>query len=295
MIESQVCSMSDEKDFGIEETKSTIHDYFILVKNVRIFLIWIILGSVLSFLLFKETFYHLVEHYRENGLTYSIPDEPLTFLIHLDGAFIYSMMGMVLSTGIPILIAWLFYTTIIKGKILQKNLINFQSDLIRKSYLTNFELVEPEIIIQGGDPKLEKFVNHLSLVFTEINKKNKKRLKKGKPAEQFWTWKKRRISAYKDYFFMISTVAGSYVAQSYENKVTVDDVKTVIKKIHFEKNVFLNPFGTNTSYRIIILGKEFDSSFDDENIIQTMNELKRKFKIDIILETEYGYSTVWID
>ena len=295
MIESQVCSMSDEKDFGIEETKSTIHDYFILVKNVRIFLIWIILGSVLSFLLFKETFYHLVEHYRENGLTYSIPDEAFTFLIHLDGAFIYSMMGMVLSTGIPILIAWLFYTTIIKGKILQKNLINFQSDLIRKSYLTNFELVEPEIIIQGGDPKLEKFVNHLSLVFTEINKKNKKRLKKGKPAEQFWTWKRRRISAYKDYFFMISTVAGSYVAQSYENKVTVDDVKTVIKKIHFEKNVFLNPFGTNTSYRIIILGKEFDSSFDDENIIQTMNELKRKFKIDIILETEYGYSTVWID
>jgi hypothetical protein len=94
---------------------------------------------------------------------------------------------------------------------------------------------------------------------------------------------------------MISTVAGSYVAQSYENKVTVDDVKTVIKKIHFEKNVFLNPFGTNTSYRIIILGKEFDSSFDNENIIQTMNELKRKFKIDIILETEYGYSTVWID
>ena len=58
MIESQVCSMSDEKDFGIEETKSTIHDYFILVKNVRIFLIWIILGSVLSFLLFKETFFH---------------------------------------------------------------------------------------------------------------------------------------------------------------------------------------------------------------------------------------------
>jgi len=295
MIESEFCSMPDEKDFDIEETKSTILDYFILFKQVRNFLIWIILGSVLSFLLFKETFFHLVEHFRDNGLVYARPDGPFNFVIHLDGAFIYSMIGFVLAPAIAVPIAWLFYTTIIKGRKLQKHLINFQSNLIKRSYLTNFELVEPEIIIQGGDPKLEKFVNHLSLVFTDINKKNKKRLKKGKPAEQFWTWKKRRISAYKDYFFMISTVAGSYVAQSYENKVTVDDVKTVIKKIHFEKNVFLNPFGTNTSYRIIILGKEFDSSFDDENIIQTMNELKRKFKIDIILETEYGYSTVWID
>ena len=26
-----------------------------------------------------------------------------------------------------------------------------------------------------------------------------------------------------------------------------------------------------------------------------MNELKRKIKVDIILENEYGYSTIWID
>ena len=287
--------MSDEKDFGFEETKSAIFDYYVLFKEVQGTLIWIIVGSVFSFLLFKETFFHLLEYFRDNGLVFTGAESPFVFVNHLNGAFIHSMIGFMLVPCVVVPIAWLFYTTIIKGRKLQKNLINFQSNLIKRSYLTNFELVEPEIIIQGGDPKLEKFVNHLSLVFTDINKKNKKRLKKGKPAEQFWTWKRRRISAYKDYFFMINTVAGSYVAQSYENKVTVDDVKTVIKKIHFEKNVFLNPFGTNTSYRIIILGKEFDSSFDDENIIQTMNELKRKFKIDIILETEYGYSTVWID
>ena len=298
MIESQVCSMSDEKDFGIEETKSTIHDYLILVKNVRIFLIWIILGSVLSFLLFKETFYHLVEHYRENGLTYSIPDEPFTFLIHLDGAFIYSMMGMVLSTGIPILIAWLFYTTIIKGKILQKNLINFQSNLIKRSYLTNFELVEPEIIIQGGDPKLEKFVNHLSLVFTEINKKNKKRLKKGKTVEEFWLWKKRRLSVWKDYFFMANHGTTIFVTQYFEKNITVEDIQKIIKFVQKE-DLLAKIFGALPPARIIILGKEIDSSFDNENIIQTMSELKRKIKvknkIDIILETEYGYSTVWID
>ena len=287
--------MSDEKDFGIEETKSTILDYFILFKRVRTALIFIIVGSITVFFLFNQILFNLAEHFRDNGLAYTIPDVPFAFVNQLDAAFIWSFTGFVITPCVIGAIAFLFYSTIIKGQKLQKHLINFQSNLIKRSYLTNFELVEPEIIIQGGDPKLEKFVNHLSLVFTDINKKNKKRLKKGKPAEQFWTWKRRRISAYKDYFFMINTVAGSYVAQSYENKVTVDDVKTVIKKIHFEKNVSRFPFGTNMSYRVIILGKEFDSSFDDENIIQTMNELKRKIKVDIISETEYGYSTVWID
>ena len=287
--------MSDEKDFGFEETKSTILDYFILFKQVRTALIFIIIGSVLSFLLFKETFFHLLEHFRDNGLGYTIPDEPFTFVIHLDGAFIYSYVGFVLSPCVAVVIAWLFYTTIIKGKKLQKHLINFQSNLIKRSYLTNFELVEPEIIIQGGDPKLEKFVNHLSLVFTDINKKNKKRLKKGKTVEQFWVWKRRRISAWRDYFFAINTVVSVYVAQSFENKVTVEDVKIVIKKIHLEKALARLPFGGVVPYRVIILGKEFDDSFSNDNILITMNELKRKFKIDIILETEYGYSTIWID
>ena len=298
MIESEFCSMPDEKDFDIEETKSTIRDYFILVKQVRIVLIWIILGSVLSFLLFKETFFHLVEHFRENGLAYTIPDEPFTFLIHLDGAFIYSMTGFVLVPCIAVPIAWLFYTTIIKGKKLQKHLINFQSDLIKRSYLTNFELVEPEIIIQGGDPKLEKFVNHLSLVFTEINKKNKERLKKGKTVEEFWIWKRNRLSAWKDYFFMANHGTTLFVTQYFEKNITVEDIQKIIKFTQKEK-ILDKIFGTLPPARIIILGKKIDSSFDNENIIQTMSELKRKIKvnikIDIILETEYGYSTVWID
>ena len=300
MIESQFCSMSDEKDFDIEETKSTLLDYFIVVKEVRAALIWIILGSVLSFLLFKETFFHLAEHFRENGLSYTRPDEPLTFVIHLDAAFIYSMIGFVLVPCIVVPIAWLFYTTIIKGQKLQKHLINFQSNLIKRSYLTNFELVEPEIIIQGGDPKLEKFVNHLSLVFTDINRKNKKRVKKGKTVEQHWRWKRGRFNIWKDYFFVTRTKTTLYVTQYFEQTITVEDIQKIIKLLEKEKMrdtvTGLKIFSVlPSSIRLIILGEKLDSSFDDENIIQTMNELKRKIKVDIILETEYGYSTVWID
>jgi hypothetical protein len=293
--------MPDEKDFNFEDTKSTILDYFILFKQVRAALIWIILGSVLSFLLFKETFFHLVEHFRDNGLVYTIPDGPLAFVIHLDGAFIYSMIGFVLSPCVAVVIAWLFYTTIIKGRKLQKHLINFQNNLIKRSYLTNFELVEPEIIIQGGDPKLEKFVNHLSLVFTDINKKNKKRLKKGKTVEQFFPYKRKRLNLgfTKNYFFVANTGFTLYVTQYFEKTITVEDIQKTIKFLRKEKIldtiIGAKIFETLPSIRFIIFGEKVDSSFDDENIIQTMNELKRKFKIDIILETEYGYSTVWID
>ena len=40
--------MSDEKDFGFEETKSAIFDYYVLFKEVQGTLIWIIVGSVFS-------------------------------------------------------------------------------------------------------------------------------------------------------------------------------------------------------------------------------------------------------
>ena len=47
--------------------------------------------------------------------------------------------------------------------------------------------------------------------------------------------------------------------------------------------------------RIIIVGKEFDSSFEKEILIEKMSQLKRKIHVDMILEDEYGYSTIWID
>jgi len=287
--------MSDKKDFDFEETKSTIVDYFVLFKHTRMAIIFILVISTILFFAFYQTLFNVAETFRDLGIVFTRASEPFTFDKPLDAAFAYSMVGVVITPGIIAPIAWLFWKTIVKGRKLEKYLINFQSDLIRKSYLINFELVEPEIIIQGGDPRLEKFVNHLSLVFTDINQKNKKRLEKGKTVEQFWVWKKNKFSAWKDYFFMTPTILGSYVVQSYESKVTIEDVKTVIKKVNLEKNLTRLGLGQGVSYRVIILGKEFDESFSNDNILITMNELKRKFRIDIILETEYGYSTIWID
>ena len=286
MIESQFCSMSDEKDFGFEETKSTILDYFELFKEARSTVAVILSICLIQILLFV-------------GIAIRVNDE--TTATELMGPLlaVYSF-ALASSISIPIIFYKLFYTSIWKGKKLQKQLSEIQSNLIKRSYLTNFELVEPEIIIQGGDPKLEKFVNHLSLVFTDINKKNKKRVKKGKTVEQHWRWKRGRFNIWKDYFFVTRTKITLYVTQYFEKTITVEDIQKIIKLLEKEKMrdtvTGLKIFSVlPSSIRLIILGEKLDSSFDDENIIQTMNELKRKIKVDIILETEYGYSTVWID
>ena len=89
-----------------------------------------------------------------------------------------------------------------------------------------------------------------------------------------------------------------FVTQYFEKNITVEDIQKIIKFVQKE-DLLAKIFGALPPARIIILGKEIDSSFDNENIIKTMSELKRKIKvknkIDIILETEHGYSTVWID
>jgi hypothetical protein len=301
MIESQVCSMSDEKDFDFEDTKSTILDYFILFKRTQLAIIIILVMSAILYFSFHQILVNAAEIFRDLGHAYTIPPSFLAFVNPLDAVFMYSLIGFVVTPGIIVAISWLFWKTIVKGRKLQKHLINFQSNLIKRSYLTNFELVEPEIIIQGGDPKLEKFVNHLSLVFTDINKKNKKRLKKRKTVEQFFPYKRKRVNLgfAKNYFFVTNTGLTLYVTQYFEKTITVEDIQKTIKFLRKEKMLDTitgaKIFETLPSIRFIILGEKLDSSFDDENIIQTMNELKRKIKVDIILETEYGYSTVWID
>jgi hypothetical protein len=298
MIESQFCSMSDEKDFSYEETKSTILDYFMFFKQTKFAVSCIAAGSAIVFFLFFQILVNAGAVFVDLGHFYTIPPSPFAFVHPLDAVFMWTMIGFVITPGVIVPISWLFWKTIVRGRKIEKRLIEIQTSLIRRSYLTNFELVEPEIIIQGGDPKLEKFVNHLSLVFTDINKKNEKRLKKRKTVEQAWNWNRRGPVFYgpwKNSYFATRTSLGVYVVQSYENKVTIENVKTIVKKVHLEKAVARLSFGEGVSYRVIIMGKEFDDSFSDDNILTTMNELKRKCKVDIILETEYGYSTVWID
>lgn len=269
---------NDGSNFGFEETKSTILDYFLMFKEVK----WVVAStigvSIVIFLIGIGLFNVLAE---------------IRSVFSQTNQFALILLGLVtlftLALWLPISNGRLFLRIIVKGRKQQRELLAIQNYLIRRSYLMNFELVEPEIIIKESDPKLEKIMNHLSSVFPEIDRINKKRIKKKNSVEKYRRKQKGKIHFLRNYDLGIKTSTGWYVIQFYENLVKFNNVEEIVKKISFEKTI-----GTEIQ-RIIIVGKEFDASFEKDEIINKMNLLKRKVHVDIILENKYGYSTIWID
>ena len=268
---------NDNANFGFEETKSTILDYFLMFKEVNWAVTTTIGSSIILFLVIIGLFNLVLDPNR--------PSQGISGLIVLG-----FVVAFTLSLWLPISNSRLFSKIITKGRQQQRELLKIQSHLIRKSYLMNFELVEPEIIIKEGIPKLEKMMNHLSFVFPEIDRINKKRIKKNKSVEKYAKKFKRKMHFLRNYDLGIKTSTGWFVVQFYENLVKFDDVEKIVKKFTFEKNLL----GAEIQ-RIIIVGKKFDSSFEKIELVDKMALLKRKINVDIILEEKYGYSTIWID
>ena len=48
--------------------------------------------------------------------------------------------------------------------------------------------------------------------------------------------------------------------------------------------------------RVVCLADKYDPFFETEDFLSKMKETKRNYyKIDLILQREFGYSTIWID
>ena len=267
----------NEDDFGFEETKSTILDYFLMFKEIKwavVTTIGVSVGIILSVIGIVSILPEVIDSDQQNQ----------TGLLVLGFGIIFA-----LSLWLPISNGRLFAQIISKGKKQQRKLIAIQSNLMRKSYLMNFELVEPEIIVKEGDVKLEKIMNHLSFVFPEISRINNKRIEKSKSAEQYAKQFKRKLHFLRDYDLGIKTATGWYVIQFYSDIVKFSDIEEMAKKFSFDKAI-----GAEIQ-RIIIVGTEFDSSFEKQTLEKKMIDLKRKLHLDIIQEDQYGYSTIWID
>ena len=276
--------MSDKDEFGFEETKSAILDYFLLVKETK----WIVgttIGvSILILLLIVGIGTILIQEVeRAQDLGETTIDHSLTLLLIGSGFIASLVIWLPLSNG------RLIFHIIFKGRKQERELIEIQNNLIRRSYLMNFELVEPEIIIQDGDPRLEKIMNHLSYVFPDISRINKKRIKKNKSVEKHIKRYRRKMHFLRNYDLPIKTSLGWYVVQFFPNLMTFDDIEKITKKFSLEKTI-----GTPIQ-RVIVIGKEFDESFEEKHLEKKMISLQRKIRVDILTEDELGYSVNWID
>ena len=173
-----------------------------------------------------------------------------------------------------------------------KTIHSVHSNLIRKSYFINFELVSTI-----GNTRLEKLTHHLGLVFPEIQKVLKKLEKKRRTVA--WLQKhqnfSKKINRLGNYNLVFKTTMGLFVIKIFDKTVTFEDIETIARQLRNHR-ITTKMIGGIQIERAIVLAKSYDDSFDASNLDKKMNSLKRDFNLDLILEeNEYGYATIWID
>ena len=191
-----------------------------------------------------------------------------------------SVVGMVFVLFLGLELYW-----IIKKRKTHRDLLQIHSSFIHRSYVTMFELIRPE-----GETKIDKLFNHLSLVFPELEK-IKKRLDK----------KRRKFSdKYKESILYPNTeTTDTYAFKTETGMFILKIFKITVKWEHVEKMIKENKIDqllmADDVMRVIYLADEYDPFFESDDFISKMKETKRNYKIDLILENNLGYSTIWID
>src|SRR6185437_6850953 len=156
--------MNDEfENNELQQTHSVIIDYLTILRESK----WVVSAAIGSGILIVITTILLVQY-----IVHTPQQDPKFGLVLVTG------FGLLAGTGLwlPVTCGTLLWKILHKRKEREKNLVNAQHYLIRRSYLLNFELVPSE-----GKDRLEKLFNHLSLVFPEILEIKEK-------------WDKKRIS-----------------------------------------------------------------------------------------------------
>ena len=179
-------------------------------------------------------------------------------------------------------LAWIVIWIVTKGRKTHKDLLEIHSSFIHRSYVTTFELVRPQ-----GDTRIDRLFNHLSLVFPEVERIKKRLDKKNKKFSDI----KLVNLVYTNYDKAFVTATGLFLIKIFEKTVTFDDVESVIKELNIHQKIA--KASDNHIMRVICLAEKFDSSF--ENIDYEKFSKRNYYKIDLISEDEFGYSTIWID
>ena len=179
-------------------------------------------------------------------------------------------------------LGWIVIWVFTRGRKTHKNLLEIHSSFIHRSYVTTFELVRPQ-----GDTKIDRLFNHLSLVFPEVERIKKRLDKKNKKFSDV----KLINLVYRNYNKAFITDTGLFLIKIFEKKVTVEDIESVIKELNIHQKIA--KASSNHIMRVICLAEKFDTSF--ENIDYEKFPKRDYYKIDLISEDEFGYSTIWID
>ena len=167
------------------------------------------------------------------------------------------------------------------------NLLDIYSSFIHRTYVTTFELIPHQ-----GKTKIDRLFNHLSLVFPEVERIKKKLDKKSK---KFSDYSKPKLR-YTNFDQVFRTDTGDFIFKIFKTTVKWEHIEKIIKELNREQRM-QKVFDTQVIIRVICLADKYDPFFESNDLLTSkMKETKRNYyKIDLILEEKFGYSTIWID
>ena len=184
---------------------------------------------------------------------------------------VWLMVGNGIVIGIlSFLVLWVTY----RGNVHQKEFESIERQFIRQSYLVNFETSIPE-----GDSRVDKIINHASLVFPAL-----KELQQGRSRNKRI---KENVKVNQDYVdAIVSTKKGDFVVKFFNEKVTYEKIKSLCDSLSKSRTRI---------FRVLCIAKDFDESLQSNKLVDLMDNLPKYFKVDLIFEEDQGYSMLWID
>jgi hypothetical protein len=181
------------------------------------------------------------------------------------------------SNGVVIgLLSFLFLWITARGQSYKKELKSIESQLIRQSYLVNFETSLPE-----GDTKTDKILNHSSMVFPELQAI----LRKAKPGEKKLPYKQNQTLGGETMDVVVSTRKGYFAVKFFDSvsKQALEQFATNLSKSG-------KPF-----FRVLCVAKNFDDELQSASLATILQNLDLQFDMDLIFEDDQGYSMLWIN
>ena len=280
--------MSAEDKNAQRKAHSVLVDFFVMYRHI----IWIVALGVICVITMTLSFIGILWNPWGEGPIQAVLDlehEQIRIQAEYNVRTAIQVMGAAgfLATGV---LGYMLIWFITSGRKTHGTILEIHSGFIHRAYVTTFELIPHQ-----GKTQIDKLFNHLSLVFPEVKREAVKL--RGRSFSDWWEKKKgkwifRNVKNYDGYF---RTDTGDFVLKIFKTTVKWEHIEKIIKQVN-QKQRRHKVFDTQVIVRVICLADKYDPFFESDDLVSKMKETKRNdYKIDLILEREFGYSTIWID
>ncbi len=256
----------------------------------RVTLVMVIIGLLSLSVVISLSQYYFQQEISKHGSIEEIKDEKtgqigLAFVPNSEEIFstesvltLYTtQVWLMASNGVVIgLLSFLFLWITYRGQSYKKELKAIEGQLIRQSYLVNFETSIPE-----GDSKEDKILNHSSLVFPELQAI----LRRVKPESKKLPYKQNQSIGNEIMDVVVSTKKGDFAVKFF-GAVSVSTLEQFANNLSKSGKSF---------FRVLCVSKNFDDDLQSAKLASIMQNLNLKFDMDLIFEEEQGYSMLWIN